>query len=599
MSEQEYPFFNRTDLVARAKAHRAAYQAAAPFPSFVFDSFLPESFATRLEAEFPPPDFPGFQQPDNAFQKGKLGRIADSHLEGLAFSLRFILNEFNSLAFIDFLEELTGISGLIPDTHFQTGGPHQTLKNGKLNIHADFSHNRRLGLERRVNVIYYLNGNWKEEYGGDLEFWDSKMKNRVQKISPVRNRCVVFNTGATSFHGHPEPLNTPEGVTRKSLAFAYYTSGTSVHPKMHSSVWRKRPGTQEPRGEGNRVHEPLGAKTKRRFLRNASPTARAKLSYTQHENFKERAPHVSRLLKNDLISVVDVGCRGGMTPELEPIQNFIHWVGIDAGKDSFDDEKRFHPKKERFLHACLGKSEESRTLYITRSPFRSSLLRPIEAVWDRYGLKDGAQIIQKETVQTQTLPKLLTRNKIHSLDYLKVDTQGTELDILKASEDLLEKEVLMVETEWTFVSAYEGQPEFGQLDAFLKSKGFFPVHLSRQFHSFRSEKEIYSRGALLYGDALYLRSTEACANLSTQKLLKYFVLLCNYGYFEFARLLQQEYFQTLAPFFPLLEPISKTPAKNSDTFFRKVFLHLLEYVFSRLVALRQWNRIAWDSDRSY
>ena len=70
-----------------------------------------------------------------------------------------------------------------------------------------------------------MNKNWSDNYEGFLELWDlsgGKM-DLIGKFAPLLNRCVIFETSEISFHGHPKPLNTPEGVSRKSIATYYYT----------------------------------------------------------------------------------------------------------------------------------------------------------------------------------------------------------------------------------------------------------------------------------------------------------------------------------------------------------------------------------------
>jgi Rps23 Pro-64 3,4-dihydroxylase Tpa1-like proline 4-hydroxylase len=129
---------------------------------------------------------------------------------------------------LQFLEKLTGIEGLIPDPYFTGGGLHETKSGGFLGVHSDFRLNKKLNIERRLNVIIYLNEDWKEEYGGNLELWDVDMKTCLKKVLPIYNRCVIFNTDKDSNHGHPEPLTTPEHITRRSIALYYYTAGTMV-----------------------------------------------------------------------------------------------------------------------------------------------------------------------------------------------------------------------------------------------------------------------------------------------------------------------------------------------------------------------------------
>jgi len=88
-----------------------------------------------------------------------------------------------------------------------------------------------------------LNKNWKDEYGGNLEIWDKNMVKKVKSIAPLFNRCVIFNTDSNSYHGHPDPLNTPPGITRKSIALYYYTASKKVYEETptYSTMYVARP----------------------------------------------------------------------------------------------------------------------------------------------------------------------------------------------------------------------------------------------------------------------------------------------------------------------------------------------------------------------
>jgi hypothetical protein len=171
---------------------------------------------------------------------------------------RNFLYQLNSSTFITFLEELTGIEGIIPDPHFAGGGLHQIETGGYLKVHVDFNRHERLKLDRRLNLLIYLNKNWKEEYGGCLELWDRDMTRCEKKILPIFNRFVLFSTTDFSYHGHPEPLACPEGWTRKSLALYYYSNGRpaeEIAEVGHSTIFRERPGEKI-----NDV-QPLGTRT--------------------------------------------------------------------------------------------------------------------------------------------------------------------------------------------------------------------------------------------------------------------------------------------------------------------------------------------------
>ena len=157
---------------------------------------------------------------------------------------RLLLYQLNSSIFVNFLEKLTGIKGIIPDPHFVGGGLHQIEKGGFLKIHVDFNKHKQMQVDRRLNLLLYLNKDWQEEYGGHFELWDRNMTECEAKILPIFNRCVIFNTSDFSYHGHPNPLNCPEDRTRKSLALYYYSNGRPAEEVsgQHSTLFRERPG---------------------------------------------------------------------------------------------------------------------------------------------------------------------------------------------------------------------------------------------------------------------------------------------------------------------------------------------------------------------
>ena len=155
-------------------------------------------------------------------------------LAQLAISLYFL----NSRPMLHFLEVLTGIQGVLGDPYYEGGGLHQIRPGGVLQVHADFSYHKKVRLDRRINVLIYLNKDWKEEYGGHFELWNRDLTRAEQRILPIFNRCAIFSTTSSSYHGHPQPLTCPPDRTRKSIATYYYSNGrpeeaeglTTVHP---------------------------------------------------------------------------------------------------------------------------------------------------------------------------------------------------------------------------------------------------------------------------------------------------------------------------------------------------------------------------------
>jgi Rps23 Pro-64 3,4-dihydroxylase Tpa1-like proline 4-hydroxylase len=216
--------------------YHAQYTDAQPFPHIVLDDFLPEELAETCVTEFP-------QRLVSiaGYARSQENRKFEFKPETLSPSLRALFYSFNSAPFIGFLEQLTGIEGLIPDPYFAGAGLHEVADGGHLNVHADFNHHAHMDLERRINVLIYLNRDWREEYGGCFEMWDRFMSQCRLRVVPLFNRCVIFNTSAISFHGNPDPVKHPMGASRLAIALYYYTATWDRSRMERSTQFKVRP----------------------------------------------------------------------------------------------------------------------------------------------------------------------------------------------------------------------------------------------------------------------------------------------------------------------------------------------------------------------
>lgn len=234
------PFsFDAEANLEKGKELHEQYMAHAPFPSISIDDFLPPEVLEACLEHFPAQVDVEGQTFDRAQERYKSSFNPDY----MHPALRSLFYAFNARPFIRFVENLTGIEGLIPDPYFMGGGFHEIRQGGHLSVHADFNHHREMNLERRVNVLVYLNKDWKDEYGGQLELWDEDMTSCVKSIAPVFNRCAVFNTTSSSWHGNPQPVNHPEEIPRRSIALYYYTSTWDDSAPEKTTQFQVRPGT--------------------------------------------------------------------------------------------------------------------------------------------------------------------------------------------------------------------------------------------------------------------------------------------------------------------------------------------------------------------
>lgn len=211
--------FDEQQLAHLARERASAYRTAEPFPHLVEDGLLHPSILERVLDEFEAMDRGGWHV--TAAPHERKWSIEDAWRVGPFTSA--LIAQLNAGRFINFLEELTGIRGLVPDPHLRGGGLHEIRQGGLLGVHADFNIHPLLKLYRRLNLLIYLNKDWQESWGGALELWDRSGQRSVRTIQPVFNRAVLFDTSNFSYHGHPHPLACPPERTRKSVALYYYS----------------------------------------------------------------------------------------------------------------------------------------------------------------------------------------------------------------------------------------------------------------------------------------------------------------------------------------------------------------------------------------
>ncbi len=224
------------DLLTVAENHRKEYQTNKPFPNICFKEMFDEGFLDSVLNEFP--DLSN----ENAtkFSNPNENKSASRGESLFGDKTKKLIHFLNSQPFLDFLSILTGIENLIPDPYLVGGGFHESKRGGFLKIHADFNKHRMTNLDRRLNILIYLNKDWKEEYKGHFELWDKNMENCVVKIKPDFNTMAMFSTTSYSYHGLPDPINCPENMSRKSIALYYYTNG---RPKNEILEFKKTHGT--------------------------------------------------------------------------------------------------------------------------------------------------------------------------------------------------------------------------------------------------------------------------------------------------------------------------------------------------------------------
>lgn len=217
------------------------------------------------------------------------------------------------------------------------------------------------------------------------------------------------------------------------------------------------------------------------------------------------------LLSQAGFQVVDVGARGGPMQQLFLLAPFAQYFACEP--DTEEAQKlcslvnQHAPWKgvtvfSEALSTQVGKA----TLYICNQPGLSSLLQPNWDVVRRYYDDGRFEVCRELTVPTITLDDAAERYGFAEACFIKLDTQGTELDILRSGQKLISKAVLGLHVEVEFHPFYRNQALFSDVDAYLRSLGFCLIDLQRTLIRRAScQGNLYSRRQLVWGDALYLK----------------------------------------------------------------------------------------------
>ena len=176
-----YLNLNYNKLENYALENKENYVSAKPFPHIVIDNFFNNDLLNNVINEFPK----NLDKIGNKFENKVERKLSLNKSHLLSNNTNNFLNFLNSQIFLNFLQNLTDIDEkLVPDPYLLGGGLHELRKDGYLNIHADFNLHPSMKLDRRLNILIYLNKDWKESFGGSLQLWDKNMKECIQKIIP-------------------------------------------------------------------------------------------------------------------------------------------------------------------------------------------------------------------------------------------------------------------------------------------------------------------------------------------------------------------------------------------------------------------------------
>ena len=214
---------NFYDLESYIRKKKYIYQSGKPYPHIVIKNYFDKNFLSKVLDEFP--NLSKISSSKNYNNKNEI-KFSNNKKKNFKKNTKILFKFLNSKLFLNFVQNLASINEkLLPDFELNGGGLHEIKRGGVLKIHTDFNKHPYKNIDRRINVLIYLNKQWKKNYGGNLELWNKSMKKCEKKIAPNFNTMVIFSTNDFTNHGHPNPLKCPETISRKSIATYYFSKG--------------------------------------------------------------------------------------------------------------------------------------------------------------------------------------------------------------------------------------------------------------------------------------------------------------------------------------------------------------------------------------
>jgi FkbM family methyltransferase len=254
----------------------------------------------------------------------------------------------------------------------------------------------------------------------------------------------------------------------------------------------------------------------------------------------------AQVYQDDPLVLVDVGARGGLKSNWIPAKPHLRVVGFEPDPNEFEQLSQ-RPDVRDGSTVVVGSAVHNRKgparFHLAQDRGLSSIFEPNHEFLAAFPEAGRFETTAVREVSADALDTLLPSRNIHSVDFLKADTQGSELFVLQGAERLLASSVLGVEVEVEFTPIYRDQPLFADVDAYLRRLGFHLFDLRPVYWKRAAGRNIGGpRGQIVWADALYLKTVPALAaaiapmapERRKAKVLKAISIALLYGYFDYA-----------------------------------------------------------------
>lgn len=237
-----------------------------------------------------------------------------------------------------------------------------------------------------------------------------------------------------------------------------------------------------------------------------------------------------KILKNNKIVFIDIGAAIQIIPRWKRIDKFnLKYILFEPNRSEF---KKLNLNKKYYNHYkvynfALSNKNKVLKLYLTKGIYQSSVLEPNFNLINKFPNPERYSIVGKELLNAKKLDYF----KINNVDFVKIDTQGYNYEILNGASKTL-KNVIGIETEVEFAQVYKKQKLFGDISSYLRKKNFDFIDFTTLKRWNRSNVQNY--GQCIFGNALFLKTPDKILKMNESKIIKYIAICILYNQYELA-----------------------------------------------------------------
>jgi FkbM family methyltransferase len=255
-------------------------------------------------------------------------------------------------------------------------------------------------------------------------------------------------------------------------------------------------------------------------------------------------PNFTSYYQKSPLHLIDIGASGGLEGNWQAAEKYLKVIGFEPDKTAWEKLSLQKEEKYKYLNTGLFNKKGFVDFNITKKQMVSSIYTPNLKFLKQFPEVDRFEIIKTVKIEVDSLDNILEENNIKNPDFIKLDTQGSELNILEGGIKTLNSDILGMEIEVEFVKMYENQPLFSEIDIFVRKNGFHLFDIQRFY--FKRKQGIalgQCKGQITFGNTLYLVNLERFKEIINGindpqekkiKALKAFSICFLYGYFDYA-----------------------------------------------------------------